>query len=90
MASVFENEYYQQGISIYTIDISGKWGPEYVSYINDVVRMVLLQVTLQFMFYMIDSEKYCFFTEDFGITLLFIILGVSVYWLVFKKFIIFK
>ena len=84
MASIFDDE---TKPVCYTIDISSKWGPEYVGYLQDLFRMVILQVTIQGMFSMMDSEKYCFFTEDFGITLLFIILGVSVYWLVFKKFV---
>lgn len=87
MASLFEGGEIKP---LYVIDISSKWGSEYVGYIHDLLRMVILQVTIQLMFVMLDSERYCFFTQDFGVTLLFIILGVSVYWLVFKKFVSIK
>lgn len=75
---------------LYTVDISRTWGPEYVGYLQDLARMITVQVTMQLMFYMLDPEKYCFFSEDFGSMLLFITLGVSFYWLVFKRLVLIR
>jgi hypothetical protein len=47
--------------------------------------MLVLQIILQFMYHMRDPLQNSFFTLDFFELLLYIVLGVSVYWLLFKK-----
>jgi hypothetical protein len=63
--------------------------PEYIGLIEDIIRMVTIQITIQFL-YFINNTDSGFFTVDFFLLLLYIILGVCVYWLVFKKLILFK
>lgn len=72
--------------ALYTIKLSN---PEYVSMVDDIVRMVLIQVTIQFL-YFINNPDTGFFTADFFLLVLYIVLGVCVYWLIFKKLIVFK
>lgn len=63
--------------------------PEYIGLIEDIIRMVTIQITIQFL-YFINNTEMGFFTVDFFLLLIYIILGVCVYWLVFKKLIVFK
>lgn len=71
-------------------DVTKALGPEYVDVVQDVLRMVILQLTIQFMLYLTDSERYPFFTVEFILMLLYVMLGVLVYWLVIRKLIGFK
>ena len=62
---------------------------EYIPVIEDVLRMVTIQVTLQFL-YFINNDNVGFFTADFFLLILYVVLGVCVYWLIIKKLLIFK
>lgn len=72
--------------ALYTIKLGN---PEYVGMVDDIVRMVLIQVTIQFLYY-INNSDVGFFTPDFFLLVLYIVLGVCVYWLIFKKLVVFK
>lgn len=72
--------------TIYTLNISEKLGSEeYIDAVDDVLRMIVIQVMVQFMFYLNDPTENTFFTETFFATLLYIVLGITFYWLVVKK-----
>ena len=71
--------------SLYEIKISDHIDDEYIEYFEDVIRMLVLQIILQFMYHMRDPLHNSFFSLDFFELLLYIVLGVSVYWLLFKK-----
>lgn len=73
--------------SLYVINVPNK---EYIDFINDVIRMLTIQVMIQFLFYINNPVETTFFSGDFILLLIYIILGVCVYWLVIKKLIIFK
>jgi hypothetical protein len=75
--------------AVINIDISSKLGSEYVVMFDDISRMVLIQLTIQLMFYMSNPE-HAFFTDDFMLLILYIVLGVCLYWLVFKNLIKFQ
>tara|TARA_Y100000389_G_scaffold193485_1_gene222299 strand:+ start:1583 stop:1807 length:225 start_codon:yes stop_codon:yes gene_type:complete len=60
---------------------------EYVPYIEDVIRMIILQFIINFMYFSKDPTNNGFFTMEFFELVLYIIIGVSVYWLIFKKLI---
>jgi len=62
---------------------------DYIHVIDDVIRLVLIQVVVQLMFYMNSPAEFPFFTPVFFAVLLYIILGVSAYWLVFRKLVLF-
>ena len=71
--------------SIFTINIP----EEYRSYVEDLSRMIMIQVVANILFNLSNPSKYPFFSSDFAKTLLFIIVGVSAYWLVLRKIITF-
>jgi hypothetical protein len=75
--------------TLYQISISEILGEDYVDLVNDMVRLVIIQIAIQTMLIIGDPEHYSFFSGDFGILILFIVIGVMFYWLVFKKFISF-
>jgi hypothetical protein len=72
--------------ALYTIAVPS---PEYVSLFEDIIRMVTIQTTIQFLYFINNSEG-VFFSADFVLLVLYVVLGVCVYWLVFKKLVIFK
>jgi hypothetical protein len=69
--------------SLYTIVVSK---PEYIEFINDLIRMIIIQVMIQFLFYL-SNPSLGFFTGEFFLLIIYICLGVCVYWLIFKKLI---
>lgn len=71
--------------SIYTIDISGKWGKEYVPMMDDIARFVAIQFMIQLLLYTMDGRSFPFFSPDFFLLVLFIIIGVMFYHLVLTK-----
>ena len=83
MASIFEQ-------SIYTIDISGRWGKEYIPMMDDILRFVAIQFMIQILMYSMDASMFPFFSPDFFLLLIFIVIGVMFYHLVFKRIIAFK
>jgi len=68
--------------ALYTIKLQN---PEYVSLVEDIVRMVIIQFTIQFLYYINNPSSFPFLSTDFVLLVLYIVLGVCVYWLVFKK-----
>jgi hypothetical protein len=72
--------------SLFTVDITSKLGPEYVIMFDDICRMILIQITIQLMFYMALPDR-GFLSDEFILLVLYIILGVCLYWLVFKNII---
>lgn len=75
--------------SLYVLPVSRYIDPEYIPVIKDVVRMVCIQLTIQVMLYLDESVK-VFFTMEFLLILLYVVLGVLLYWLVFQKIVDFK
>ena len=74
--------------SLYTIDLPVN--QEYKPYLMDLMRMVSIHLTLNVMFFIINPEKNKLLDQGFFTSLIFILFGVSVYWLIFKKFVSFK
>ncbi len=68
--------------SLYTVALPNK---EYVSLMDDISRMVIIQFTIQFLYYINNKDGEGFFTIDFFLLLVYIVLGVCLYWLIFKK-----
>ena len=72
--------------ALYEINISKMLGSsEYRPMIDDIFRFIFIQFMIQIMLVMMDPERYSLFAVDFLLLLLFVILGVMVYWLVFRK-----
>lgn len=69
------------------LDLSKHLDKEYLPYIEDVIRLLILQISINFMFFIQNPCENSFFRYDFFELLLYIIVGLSVYWLIFKKFV---
>lgn len=67
------------------LEVSTFLGDEYIPLMNDLARMITLQVIIQLMLSMRDSEEYPFFSQHFFELLFYIVLGLMAYWLVVKK-----
>jgi len=76
--------------SLYTVRITDRLGnPEYAGMINDMFRFATIQIAIQIMLVLMDPVRFSFFSTDFMILLMFVIIGVMLYWLVVKKLVIF-
>ncbi len=73
--------------SLYVVKVPNK---EYIELINDIARMVIIQVAIQFLFFINNPSESPFFSEDFVLLLIYVVLGVCLYWLVFKKVVVFQ
>lgn len=74
--------------TLYVVNVPNK---EYLPFINDLVRMMTIQIMIQFLFFLNSPEAGAsFFTADFFLLLIYVALGVCVYWLVIKKLVLFK
>lgn len=74
-------------LRVTTINISDKFSDEYVPFVEDLMRMIILQTVIHFMYAMRDPSANPFFSAAYLELLLYVILGVCVYWLLFKKLI---
>lgn len=72
--------------SLYTVALPNK---EYIAMMDDIARMVVIQFTIQFLYFINSKDGEAFFSLDFLLLLVYIILGVCLYWLIFKKTITF-
>jgi uncharacterized membrane protein SirB2 len=70
--------------TLWAVKVTKLFGTDTNVMFDDIIRMVLIQITIQLMFYM-SSEDRPFFTEEFVLLVLYIVLGILLYWLVFKK-----
>tara|TARA_Y100000589_G_scaffold331978_1_gene388359 strand:+ start:1484 stop:1714 length:231 start_codon:yes stop_codon:yes gene_type:complete len=61
---------------------------EYVPMINDVIRMAVIQIVAQMLFYFNDPKKNPLWSLTFAQTLIYILIGVISYWLIMRKIII--
>lgn len=72
--------------SIFYVEISEEYRP----CLDDMVRMVTIQIMVNLLLYYTDPGRYPFFGEQFLATLLYIIVGIMLYWLVIRKIIRFQ
>ena len=70
---------------VYEYNISSKIGKEYIPMVEDLVRMTILQFIVQFMFFIRNPYEYSLFDTRFIEMLLYLVLGLCVYWLLFKR-----
>ena len=73
--------------SLYMFQLPQK---EYVELADDIARMVIIQVAIQFLYYLNNSEQVQFFSADFVLLVIYMVLGILLYRLVFRKMITFK
>lgn len=73
--------------SLYMFQFQNK---EYVELIDDVARMLIIELAIQFLYYLNNPEQVSFFSVDFVLLVIYMILGILLYRLVFRKLITFQ
>jgi hypothetical protein len=71
--------------SIYSFDVTNKMGYIFVPFFNDTIRMLTIQIIIQFMFFMKDSDENPFLSEYFIEMIFYILLGLIFYWFIVRK-----
>lgn len=71
--------------ALFSINVSSKIGKEYVIVLDDIARMLIIQFTIQVMQFLSNSNESALFSAEYVLTSLYIILGVALYWLVFRN-----
>lgn len=59
--------------------------PDMLRMTEDLVRMFIIQLTIQCLLYMTDPTHYALFTPEFIVLLIYILIAIMLYWLIFKK-----
>jgi hypothetical protein len=72
------------------LEISERIGPEYVLMFDDFLRMTVIQCTLQLMMYLSNPATTAFLSVEFVLLLVYVMIGVALYWLVFRNILAFK
>ena len=65
--------------------ITDKIDKEYLPMIEDILKMVLLQVFIQFMLFVRNPYEHSLFDTRFIEVLIYLTLALCVYWLLFKR-----
>jgi hypothetical protein len=73
------------GEALVDLDVTTLVGDEYVPLVDDTMRMLTLQVIIQFMLTLRSPKEYSMFSESFFELLFYIVLGLMTYWLVIRK-----
>ena len=73
--------------SLYVFQIPNK---DYIDVIDDVFRMVTIQLSIQFLYFLNSSDTVSLFSSDFVLLVIYMILGILFYRLVLRKMIAFK
>ena len=73
--------------TLFEWDLTQHIDREYLPFIEDAIRMIILQIAVQFMFYARSPCDTAFFSAEFLELIIYSIIGISVYWLLFKKLI---
>lgn len=76
--------------SMFVVDVSKSWGPEYVALLADASRFVSIQFVIQLLLSSTDGAHFPLFSADFFLLLLFILVGVSFYHLVISRVVTFR
>ena len=66
------------------VDVSGSLGREYIPLVEDLARTVVVQVLVQMLVAAVD-DSVPFFSSEFFVVLLYLLLGVSAYHLLLKR-----
>lgn len=76
---------FDQNKNMFIVNITKISNSDFTYLINDLIRMIILQITIQFMFFTKNPDENPFFTFNFIETLIYITLGLSIYWLIIKR-----
>jgi len=71
--------------NLYSLQISKYMGAEYIPYVEDVMRMVTIQIIIQLMMFLQSPSTNKFFDIHFFEIIFYVVLGVTAYWLLVRK-----
>lgn len=74
--------------AFYAVPITTLFGSEYVPYAEDLLRMVTIQCVIQLMLFLQSPSFAVLFSPAFFELVFYVVLGVSVYWLLLKKVVV--
>lgn len=80
-----DDKQYHGETSLFKLDVAPVMGKDGVRALNDVMRMLSIQFTVQLLLYFNDAKCTTFFTTDFVLLTLYVIMGVLVYWLILRR-----
>ena len=75
---------------LYGLDVTTHLGKEYVPFIEDVSRILIIQIIFQIMLLFKNPMNFGLFDGDFIESLFYLAIGVCVYWLIFKRLVVVK
>lgn len=75
---------------LYEFDVTTKLGKEYIPLIEDIVRVLIIQIIFQIMLVFKNPTTFGFFDGDFLESIFYLSIGVCVYWLIFKRLVVVK
>lgn len=75
---------------VYEFSVTTQLGEEYKPFVEDLIRMFIIQIVYQIMFVIRSPNTFSIFDGDFIEALFYLCIGVCVYWLVFKKLVVLK
>lgn len=73
--------------TLFSIDVSSVLGEDFAHIVNDFMRMVCIQVAVQLLVVSSGGE---FFTAQFFMILMYVAIGVMLYWAVIRKIVAFR
>lgn len=76
-----------------TVPVTQRLGPEYVPLFHDALRMLCIQATIQLMSHLSQDDAIVarpLLSADFIMLLLYVVLGVMLYWLAVRRLIAFE
>jgi heme/copper-type cytochrome/quinol oxidase subunit 4 len=71
----------------YDINISEHIGQDYIHIVESVFKMLTIQIIVQFMYFLKSPYENHFFSAAFFELILYLVVGLCVYWLIFKRLI---
>jgi len=78
------NFFITEGTTVY-VNVSKIFSDEYLPFVEDLARMVVLQIVIHLMYFFKDPKATPFVSNTFVEMLLYVIVAVSAYWLIFKR-----
>ena len=76
--------------AFFLLDISERIGPEYVLMFDDFLRMAVIQCTLQLMMSVSNPTAPSLLSAEFLLMLIYVLIGVALYWLVVRQVVGFR
>lgn len=76
--------------ALFTVDLAESLGSQYAPVLDDVVRVLCIQLSVQVMLYFSGASGGGLLTPELLLVSLFMVVGVALYWLVFKSLVRFR